>query len=394
MDQQGKKRVLLAGESAAFERVMSRAGRSFLRWEPAFAHSLEEAMSLLSEREFHAVVAAELVHGGGVEVFLQEVNEKWPHIARLTLTSGPFSRPVRPSLTTVQAVLDECGPEQLEASIERSANVHAIVSNPMTAAIAGHVDSLPTLPAVYRDVVNAASQEDASAAAVAAALQRDPALCLRVLQVVNSVMFGLRRRISSVQQAAAYLGIELIKSIVVTAEIFKSAERSDVGGFSLRRFQDYSLKIATLASEFAATRGLSEEAFSAGLLHDVGKLVLSLTRGTEFTKVLLRVAATGEDAESVEREVIGVSHSDAGAHLLWSWGIPFPIVESVAMHHATELAGGHPSELVAIVHAAEALYNIHACGEPEATLDVALLERAGMLEELEGWRLRVIESVS
>jgi len=394
MGQQGKNRVLLVGENAAFDRVKSGADQSFSRWDPVFARSLEEAVSHLSDGDFRAVVAAQLVGEANGELVLQEVDARWPQLARLTLTSEPFARPVWSTLAAVQAVPDECGPAQLEASIQRSANVHAIVSNPTTAALAGHVESLPTLPAVYRDLVSVASQKDVSAATVASALQRDPALCLKVLQVVNSLTFGLRRRISSVQQAAAYLGVELIKGIVVTAEIFKTAERNDVEGFSLGRFQDYSLKIATLASEFAATRGLGEEAFSAGLLHDVGKLVLSLKRETDFTNVLLRVAATGEDAESVEREVLGVSHSDVGAHLLWSWGIPYPIVECVAMHHATELAGDHPSDLVAIVHAAEALYSIYACGEREATLDVALLERAGMLEELDGWRQRVIESIS
>ncbi len=394
MDKVEKKRVLFIGNRAALERIAGQAGKKLSHWEPAFAPTRESAMRALSERQFHAVVTDDGMGARETERVLDEVKQKWPSVARLAVVDQPKARTTPSPIAAVHAVSRTVGGDDMETSLDRSAMVQAIVTAPRVREVIGTVESLPTLPKTYREVMAVTNREDASAMLVAKALEKDPALSLKVLQVVNSVTFGLRQRIASVQQAVSYLGLELIKGIVLTAEIFQSAERAKPQGFSLERFQDYSIRVGRLAADFGKARGIGEEAFTAGLLHDVGKLVLSMKQAGLFTEALLRIAETGDDAEQVEREMLKVTHSDAGAYLLWTWGIPYPIVECVAFHHATHLARGGANELVAVVHAAEALYSIVACGEPESKLDMELLERAGMAEEVPSWRARVASSIS
>ncbi|MBL8739585.1 MAG: HDOD domain-containing protein [Myxococcales bacterium] len=119
---------------------------------------------------------------------------------------------------------------------------------------------------------------------------------------------------------------------------------------------------------------------------DVGKLILAMAKPAAYQDVLLRVAESGEGEEAVERELIGTTHSEAGAYLLWQWGLPITTVECVAFHHRVDLMQTGPYELLAAVHAADGFYEILACGEPASRVDLRFMERAGVLGDLDAWQ--------
>lgn len=282
---------------------------------------------------------------------------------------------------------------RMAAVLERSKELHDIVNSSAVAAAVGSIDALPTVPRIYLELRDLTARPDTGAAEIANAVASDPALSLKLLQLVNSVGFGMRRRVASVQQAVALLGMEQIKALVLSSQVFSNAAKCRVQCFSLEQFQDCSMRVGRLAQAFMAKRGIGAEAFTAGLLIDVGKLVLAMAQPDAFTDVLLRTAESNEDVETVEREIIGVTHSEAGAYLLWQWGLPISTVECVAFHHRADLMKQGPYDLVAAVHAADAIYDILACGEPPSRLNLTLLERAGVLGELGSWREQVAESL-
>ncbi len=283
---------------------------------------------------------------------------------------------------------------RLAAVLARGKELHDIVNSPVVAAAVGSVDALPAVPRIYLELRDLTSRPETGAAEIAQAVASDPVLSLKLLQLVNSVGFGMRRRVASVQQAVSLLGMEQIKALVLTSQVFSNAAKCRVQGFSLDQFQDCAMRVGRLAQGFMASRGIGAEAFTAGLLIDIGKLVLAMAQPDAYTAVLLRLAESGEDVEVVEREVLGVSHSEAGAYLLWQWGLPISTVECVAFHHRAELMRQGPYELVAAAHAADALYDIIACGDPESRLNLQLLERAGVIGELPKWREQVSEALS
>lgn len=123
---------------------------------------------------------------------------------------------------------------------------------------------------------------------------------------------------------------------------------------------------------------VTDPAFTAGDLHDIGKLVLALRMPVKFTQVIQRIAETGEDHQSVEREILGVGHADVGGYLMMAWGIPTSLIESVAFHHRPGAVSSGNRKVLAAVDAADALYGFVSCGEPETRLDLGFLESVGL----------------
>ena len=157
-------------------------------------------------------------------------------------------------------------------------------------------------------------------------------------------------------------------------------------GLSLTGLQQYSFRVARLAQRFLGARPSAHEAFTAGIVCDLGQLVLALKQRALFEQVLERVGKEGESQPDVERELLGVTHAEAGALLLSGWGLPFAIVETVAFHHDVNAVADGPVDVLAAVHAADALVGIISCGDPETALDRGFIERAGFTADLPAWR--------
>ena len=115
-----------------------------------------------------------------------------------------------------------------------------------------------------------------------------------------AVSFGTQQRMASIQQAVSFLGFNSIKSLVLTSHVFSSLESSRVPGFSLERFQTYSLTVAALAKRFLAHSPFADEAFTAGLLHDLGRLVLVLRLPSRYAEVTRRVAEEGSTLSLID----------------------------------------------------------------------------------------------
>ena len=242
--------------------------------------------------------------------------------------------------------------------------------------------------------MNAASRAETTVSEISAIIQRDPAMSVKVLQLVNSSFFGLKSRVSSIAQAVSYLGVGLLKSLVLSAHVFSALDVSRCKVLSIERFQLYSIRIGRLAQRMVKSKAAGEEAFTAGVIHNVGELVLAVKRPDEFAQVLQRCEETGEPRAHVERDVFGVTHPEVGAQLLANWGIPFSIVEVAAFHHEPSRVVGGDLELLATVHCADALVGILTCGDPATTLDQAFLERAGLIQQLPRWRALVEKEVA
>jgi len=219
----------------------------------------------------------------------------------------------------------------------------------------------------------------------------DAAVCAKVLQLVNSAYFGLGQKIVSIRPAVTYLGVEIIKSLVLGSSSFSDKAISEVKGFSPDRLQQHSMLTALLAKKIVSNPALADAAFTAGLLHDIGALVLCHAAPPDYVRALDRKKELGGDMASAEREIFGVTHAEVGAYLLGLWGIPFPIVEAVAFHHRPSEVAPESRPLVAAVHIAsglvEEMTDAGAKGpaggvsiDSSARIDVSFLRDAGLEE--------------
>jgi len=268
----------------------------------------------------------------------------------------------------------------------RTLQLQRLLSAPALARLLGAREQLPAVPAVYLRVLELTSRPDTSAADIAEAVEADPGLSIQVLHLVNSAFFGLAQRTTSIQHAVAYLGVEMIKGLILTSHVLDALKQVDQKGLSVEVFQTYALRVARLARRFVRNPALSDEIFTAAVLHDIGKLLLALKHPAAFQETVRKVSEDGANEKQVEREAFGATHSELGAYFLSGWGIPFQVVECVAYHHDPENVHGESKEILAVVHGADALLGIESLKEPAGRLNEAFLEEAGFKAELPRWR--------
>jgi HD-like signal output (HDOD) protein len=264
----------------------------------------------------------------------------------------------------------------------RIANVNAAISSTAVDRLVGDGKQIPAISSTYARLSELSMAATTSTTAIANTVARDPMIAAKVLHLVNSAAFG--RKTGSINEAVSLLGIEMLKHLVLGASVFQAMKGFKTVTFSLELFQASALDVATLARRFAP-RPQGEVAFTVGLLHDLGKLVLAANEPT-WPAIAKRAEMEGLELHLLELEALGTTHAEVGAALLSKWQIPFEIVEAIAFHHRTAQMPDEACALLAAVHAADALYGIVKCAEPESQLDVALLERANTLEQLSGWR--------
>jgi putative nucleotidyltransferase with HDIG domain len=213
--------------------------------------------------------------------------------------------------------------------------------------------ALPTLPLVACRVIEAVAKPETSAEEVARILALDPSLTARTLRLANSEFYGFPRKVGSIDLAVVVLGPNTLRDLVLSASVFKTLGEADA---DMEGLWNHSLACGVAARCLAERTGyrLSSEAYAAGLLHDIGKVVLHHTDPERFQAVVAMVREVGETMETAERGLFGSSHAEVGAWLAERWGLPADLVEAIACHHQPEAAVRNV-ELTALVHVANSL---------------------------------------
>lgn len=217
------------------------------------------------------------------------------------------------------------------------------------------VQDLPTLPPVVTRLLSLVHSPDSSARDVEAVLSRDQSLTMKVMRLVNSPFYGYGN-IKSVQQAVVILGFESIRSIALSASVFESFPGKGDDDFDRLEFWRHALAVGTAARILAKIRRWKEieEAFAAGIVHDIGKVVLDEHLPELWRRVLAHARAKKCLVFQAEREVVGFSHAQIGRWLATKWRLPPRHVAAIFYHHQPAFARD-ATELVAIVHIADIL---------------------------------------
>jgi putative nucleotidyltransferase with HDIG domain len=361
------------------------------RWEMEFASSGAEALRMLAEAKFDVIIADMRMPGMNGAELLNEVAKLYPQMVRMIL-SGTWERDLRVQAAMVahQYLSKPCDPEVLKTTLDRAFALREVLVEPALRALIACTVSLPSTPAIYHELMQVLQTPDASAQRIGATLARDMGMTAKVLQMVNSAFFGRRRHITSLEEAVMFLGVDTVKALALSASAFSSFNASRCPRFSIEDLQRHSAAVAALAREIAKSRAVSkpalEDTFVAGLLHDVGRLVLVAHHPDQYDRVLSAVAGNRTLTEA-EREVFGTTHAEVGSYLLWLWGLPDSVVEAVAFHHYPSRSPDGSFGPTAAVHVANVLADMQPDGAPAAgnELDSAYLARMGIAEELPVW---------
>ncbi len=219
--------------------------------------------------------------------------------------------------------------------------------------ILASIDKLPPFSPKVEEALRTLRNPDINIQQVVNILQYDPAITANILRFCNSPIFGVTREISSLQQASVLLGLDRLRKIILTASVEKYFPTTP-RGYEVRKHEiwRHSLLVAMVAEELAGRfDGISPDvAFTAGLLHDIGKIITTHFLASEFSRVEEAVEE-GKTFLEVERTIIGIDHMEAGARVLKKWAFASDIQDVAAHHHAPP--EDQPFGLVHLVHIAD-----------------------------------------
>ncbi|MCP4266455.1 MAG: HDOD domain-containing protein [Candidatus Brocadiaceae bacterium] len=309
-----------------------------LVWDMVFAGSGKEALGLMESASYDVVVSdMHMLEMDGVE-FFDIVMKKYPGTVRIMHSENSDSEMAKDSVRcTHQFLVKPCSPETIKYTIERTCKLQDLTKNKKVNQTIAGIKNLPSLPKLYDLITKEMQSPDPSLAKVGSLISEDISLSAKILQLVNSAFFSLPWRIIDPKQATIYLGSEAVKAIVLTNHIFSSiSDEAETLGFNISQMWNHGLMVGVISGEIAraeqAGKDEIEEAITAGVLHDIGKLILLKTPDT-YKEIVSFIDYTGSDFIDAEYAVMKTSHAELGAYLLGLWGIPDSIVEIVAFHH-------------------------------------------------------------
>ena len=367
-------------------------------WHMEFAASGMEALAILARDPYDVIVSDMRMPGMDGAELLDTVMHRFPRMVRIVLSGQADRASVLRSLAaTHQYLAKPCDAATIKATLTRACALRDLLADPGLIALVSHVHTIPSLPDIYARLVEECRSPKGSLRTVAEIMAEDVGMTAKILQLVNSSFFGRARRISSPLDAVQLLGMETVKALLLLAHVFSQLEAPPAQLYSPVLLQRRSLATSAAARLIAVAERADpeavEEAAAAGLLHDVGELVLAANLPDRFAKARQLAAERGGDVIGAEMEVLGASHAMMGAYLLGLWGLPDVVVEAVAFHHAPAECVHHGFGPLAAVHVAASLVPELTGADPglEApALDLDYVRALGLAERLDGWRRRCV----
>lgn len=362
-------------------------------WEMDFANDGEEALKMMAEHPFDVIVSDMRMPGiDGVQL-LTEVKSLYPHMIRIVLSGHSDREMILRSVgPTHQYLSKPCDSEILKSTVVRACALRDLLHDPSLQQLVSQLDTLPSLPGLYQEIMAELISPDCSMQNVGKIIEKDVSMTLKILQIVNSAFFGMPRHVSSPAEAATLLGLDVIRSLVLTLQVFSSYDQKDVKHFQIDRLQNHSLTTAVYAKQIAKAEKLDDkqvdETFLAGLLHDIGRLILVSNLPGRYEKVIEKVSKDGLSSNEAEMEVFGTSHAAVGGYLVGLWGLPDPILEAIYFHHDPLDGPDSGFSCITAVHIANALDGSDIFSgetQKESVVNIEYLEKIGMLDRFPEW---------
>ncbi|GAB4345214.1 MAG: HDOD domain-containing protein [Gammaproteobacteria bacterium] len=202
---------------------------------------------------------------------------------------------------------------------------------------AGIRRDLGSLSVVVTEVLALLDRQDVDLSSLEQRIAQDQALAARILRIANSPFYGMSREIASLKEATVVLGVHTIRNVVTTAGVMALFSGDSAQGFDRLAFWQHAIGVGIASRVVGRHMGLEgEAAFTAGLLHDVGKLVIDCVLPEEFARINEQVAETGCLMVEAERQILGFDHSFTGGRVAERWKLPPPVIAAITRHHTPD----------------------------------------------------------
>lgn len=364
-------------------------------WEMFFAGSGDRGLEILEKENIDLVISDVRMPGMDGIAFLKRVKKRYPHVVRIFLSGYADHKAVIQALAegSAQQLLPKPWKDQELKDVIRGALKQAEEmqnKNEGLQKIINSLSSLPSIPHTYLKVKKCLADIDkVSIDQIADLIEEDTSISAEILRWANSSLFGQRHQVDTVKRAILVLGLEIVEGLVLSEAVFGSVAPRSADGFDLKTFQAHSMACGITAKLLICELPYMEpkdedRAFTAGLLHDIGKLIEARYLGEHFKKIITAAREKKMLMLNAEQEILGTSHEEIGGYLAEWWSLPSFIVNAVKWHHEPALCNAD-RDIIAAVHIADVLvqqYELGASGNyslPSA--DPEIRERFKLTEE-------------
>jgi HD-like signal output (HDOD) protein len=371
-------------------------------WDMSFAESGKEALELMEKEHFDVIVSDMRMPGMDGAELLEKVRKGHPDVVRIVLSGHSEMEAVVKTLGSVHQYLSKpCEASKLKEVISRALLLRNILANDQLMKTITRMTSMPSLPQLYVNLNKELKCTEVNMNRVSKIIENDVGMTAKILQLVNSSFFGFPTRITNPGQAVKLLGIDTIKTMVLSVHIFTEFDKES-GDFQFQPVWQHSMDVAAMARKIAevekASTQIIESAFIAGMLHDCGKMILAANLPKQYNKILKVKDSRKVPIHEAEKSVLGSTHADVGAYLLGLWGMSDSVLESVAYHHNPSDAPTLSFQPLTCVHAANYFSNEMTNKKKGVSnlinLDMNYLESLELSDRLEDWRNFCMETIS
>lgn len=389
-----QKKILFVDDEPNILAGLKRMLRSMRKeFDLYFAESGKEALNILESTAFDVVVSDMRMPGMDGAQLLAEIQEKYPYSIRIMLTGQANEESIMQTVGVVHQFLAKpCDPDHLKAVLLRASSLHELISHASLKKIVSQLGTLPSLPEVYAKLRKAMVDPEVAVADVAAIIEEDMAMSAKVLQLVNSAFFGLFQKVESPARAVNLLGLETVKNLVLGVGAFSEINATS-NVFSIKKLWAHSMAVGTIAKKIAMNESddkeLIDNSFVAGLLHDIGKLVLLAQLQEKYEQAVILADEQKIQLRMAEKEIFDTVHGDIGAYLMGLWGMPGAVVEAIGFHHRIDNYPGSGFSPAIAVHVADILYYENRLNEITGAphvMDTVHLQSIGLEDKIDQWR--------
>ncbi|WP_207260933.1 response regulator [Desulfovibrio sp. Huiquan2017] len=307
-------------------------------WDMTLVNSSQAALEAQEKAPFDVIVSDIKMPGMDGAELLTRVKDTYPGTIRIALSGQVDLNEVIRSIRSVhQYISKPCSAEDLIARIEGALRSKEVLTDLKMLKLITEIDALPVIPRIFQEIRDELSKPEPSIERIADSIIQDVGLMAKILKLVNSPFFGLPTHIDSMHKAITMLGLETIKTLILSTHLFTSFDDHALSGLKLNLLWEHSFRVANIARLIAecdkAEKQVIVNCRMAGLLHDVGKLILINYFPEMYRQVLETVRKEGGPIYVVEQRVFGTTHAEVGAYLMGLWGLSDAVVHAIGYHH-------------------------------------------------------------
>ncbi len=360
-------------------------------WDMVFAVGGYEAKKHMIETKFDVIVTDMKMPGTSGQELLNIVRDKHPEMIRLVLSGYSDQEIIMQTTKTAHQYLSKpCNVSDIKAAIQRSISLRKLLKNPRLTRLVTQMKTIPSLPTIYNEIMEEIQKPDSSLHVVGEIVSKDIGMSAKILQLVNTSFFGVAHHVQSVEQAVALLGLDIIRSLVLSFNLFEKFKDNKVNLPTLNRVWNHSMEVASYAKLLSENFGLDSKqvdySYIAGMLHDIGKLILISEVPATYLSIRKDSEESGTQLYVKEVEAFHTSHAELGAYLLGLWGLQQPIIEAIAYHHTPSLSNSDcltPLVSVYLANYFDYQFTPSRREGPAPVLDMEFIEQVGLSKKID-----------